>query len=234
MPRKGEDMSVHRRFVGVVLLALLVALFEGCASGPPPTDTELGEQALARGDWRQARSHFSIALRKDPRAGRAWLGQARAQIEGRDPEAALRSLSSLAKVDRERFTGEGRSVYANALHEAAVARLARGQSQAALVAARALAKLEPERRGLERVLGEALLAEASRFRLRGNREAAFALYQEAAQTVPQRLEGWLGAAEILIESNRGRVAVRLLQAAREHHPTSGEIRMLSIQALSAR
>ena len=227
-------MSLHRRFIGVVLLALLVALFEGCASGPPPTDIELGEQALARGDWRQARTHFSIALKKDPRAGRAWLGQARAQIDGRDPESALRSLSSLAKVDRERFSGEGRPVYANALHEATVARLSQGQSQAALVTARALAKLEPERRGLDRVLGEAILAEASRFRLRGNREAAFALYQEAAQVVPQRLEGWLGAAEILIESNRGRVAVRLLQAAREYHPTSGEIRMLSIQAVSAR
>jgi len=227
-------MSLHRRFIGIVLLALLLALFEGCASGPPPTDTELGEQALARGDWRQAKNHFSIALRKDPRAGRAWLGQSRAQIEGRDPEAALRSLSSLAKVDPERFSGEGRPVYAKALHEAAAARLAKGQSQAALVAARALAKLEPGRRGLDRVLGEAILAEAGRLRLRGNREAAFALYQEAAKVVPQRLEGWLGAAEILIESNRGKVAVRLLQAAREYHPTSGEIRMLSIQALSAR
>lgn len=227
-------MSLHRRFIGIVLLALLLALFEGCASGPPPTDTELGEQALARGDWRQAKNHFSIALRKDPRAGRAWLGQSRAQIAGRDPEAALRSLSSLAKVDPERFSGEGRPVYAKALHEAAAARLAKGQSQAALVAARALAKLEPGRRGLDRVLGEAILAEAGRLRLRGNREAAFALYQEAAKVVPQRLEGWLGAAEILIESNRGKVAVRLLQAAREYHPTSGEIRMLSIQALSAR
>ena len=227
-------MSLHRRFVGVVLLALLVALFQGCASGPPPTDSELGEQALARGEWRQAKIHFSIALKKNPRAGRAWLGQARAQIEGRDPEASLRSLSSLAKIDAERFTGEGRPVYADALHEAAAARLSQGQSQAALVAARALAKLEPQRRGLNRVLGEAILAEASRNRLRGNRDAAFALYQEAAKVVPQRLEGWLGSAEILIESNRGKVAVRLLQAAREYHPTSGEIRMLSIQALSAR
>ena len=227
-------MSLNPRFIAIVLLALVIALIEGCASGPPPTDTELGEQALARGDWRRAKSHFAIALKKDPRAGRAWLGQSRAQIDGRDPESALRSLSSLAGVDPERFRGEGRAVYANALHEAAAARLAKGQSQAALVAARALAKLEPQRRGLDRVLGEAILAEAGRLRLRGNREAAFALYQEAAKFVPQRLEGWLGAAEILIESNRGKVAVRLLQAAREYHPTSGEIRMLSIQALSAR
>ena len=83
-------------------------------------------------------------------------------------------------------------------------------------------------------MADAVLAEASRLRLRGNRRGAFALFQEASRIAPQRLEGWLGAAEIMVESNQGKAAVRFLEAARKYHPTSGEIRMLSIQAISVR
>jgi predicted Zn-dependent protease len=227
-------MSCHRRFLALALLALAFVALEGCATAPPPTDMELGEQALAHGDWREARNHFAIALKKNPREGRAWLGEARAHLAGRDPEAALRSLGSLAKVDAERFKLDGRPVYADALHGAAVRRLDQKQSQAALVAVRALAEWEPDRRGLNRLLGDTLIAEGTRLRLRGQREAAYALFREAALVVPQRLDGWLAAAEIMIESNRGKDAVRLLEAARKFHPTAGEIRMLSIQALSAR
>lgn len=206
----------------------------GCASGPPPTETELGEQALGRGEWHEARIHFAIALRTDPRDGRAWLGQAKAQIGERDPEAALESLGSLAEVDPVHFRELGRTAYADALEGAAVGRLNRKKTPQALEAARALKKLDPERAGLDRLLGNAILAEASRLRRRGQVRPAFALYQEATRVVPQRLEGWLGAAEIMIESNQGKGAVRFLEAARRYHPTSGEIRMLSIQAISSR
>jgi tetratricopeptide (TPR) repeat protein len=234
-PGGGEIVSLPIRLLALVLLVLSVALVDGCANGPPPTETELGEQALDRGDWRAARIHFAIALRIEPRDGRAWLGQARAQNAGREPEAALASLKSLTRADPALFQGaEGRATYADALHGAAVERLARKQPKQALAAARALAKLDPERRGLNRLLGDVALAEAGRLRLRGDRNGAFALYQEASRIVPQRLEGWLGAAEIMIEANQGKSAVRYLEAARQYHPTSGEIRMLSIQAISAR
>lgn len=220
----------------LIVVALLIANFAlpACVNGPPPTDVELGELALARGDWRQAKIHFAIALNRDSRNGRAWLGQAKAEVAGRDPEAALRSIKSLAQVDPATFQSDSRATYADALHGAAAARLAQKQTPAALVAARALAKLDPERTGLVRLMGDTLLAEAGRLRLVGQPKAAFTLFREAAQIAPQRLDAWIGAAEIMIESNRGKDAVRLLEAGRRYHPTSREIRMLSIQAVSAR
>ena len=224
-------MKAHRHLAGLALLLLFAALIGGCASGPPPTSTELGEQALLRGDWRTAQRQFEIALHSDPRSGRAWLGAARAHLAGHDAEEALSSLGMLARVDPERFKGEGRPTYADALEGVTRVRLARRQTPSALVAARALAKLEPERPGLYRILGDAILAEADRRRLRGDRQSAFALFQEASRVVPQKLSGWIGAAEMLIESQQGKGAVRLLDSARQYHPSSTEIRALTIQAI---
>jgi tetratricopeptide (TPR) repeat protein len=226
-------MKPHRHLAGLALLVLFVALVEGCASGPPPTPTELAEQALLRGDWRMAQRQFEVVLHTDPRNGRAWLGAARAHLVGHDPEQALSSLGMLARVDPLRFKGEARPTYADALEGVTKLRLARKQTPSALVAVRALAKLDPERRGLNRILGDVILAEADRLRLRGDRQAAFALFQEATRVVPQMLSGWIGAAEMLIESEQGKGAVRLLESARQYHPASGEIRMLTIQALGA-
>jgi len=227
-------MRSHRHLAGLVSLVLFVALVEGCASGPPPTPTELAEQALLRGDWKTAQRQFEIALHTEPRSGRAWLGAARAHLAGHDAEQALSSLGMLARVDPPRFKGEGKPTYADALEGVTRLRLARKQTPSALVAVRALATLDPERRGLSRILGDAILAEADRRRLRGDRQAAFALFQEATRVVPQKLSGWIGAAEMLIESQQGKGAVRLLESARQYHPTSGEIRLLTIQALEVR
>jgi tetratricopeptide (TPR) repeat protein len=223
-----------KRFLPVLVLLFATLLFHGCASGPPLTPVEKGEAALASGDWRLAKTHFAEALRADARSGRAWLGQARAQGVGRDPEGALRSLSSLSKVDRDLFVGAGRSTYADALEAATRHRLDREQSEAAVVAVRALAKFEPDRRGLNPLLGRALVEEAARRRWLGDRENALALYREACEVTPYTLEAWLGAAEILIEFNRGKQAMRLLEVARKAHPTAGQIRTLTIQALSIR
>ncbi len=227
-------MKPHRHLAGLALLVLFVALVEGCASGPPPTSTELAEQALLRGDWKTAQLQFEIALHADPRSGRAWLGAARAHLAGHDAEQALSSLGMLARFDPERFNGEAKPTYADALEGVTRLRLARNQTPSALVAVRALAELDPERRGLIRLLGDAILAEADRRRLRGDRQSAFALFQEASRVVPQRLKGWIGAAEMLLESGQGKGAVRLLESARQYHPTSGEIRTLTIQALGVR
>jgi len=228
-------MNRRRRGIGLsLLLGLGLALLEGCASGPPPTPIELAEQALIEEDWRTAQSQFAIALRADPGSGRAWLGQARAQLGGRDPEAALTSLGQLARVDRARFLGDAQQTYADALEGATRQRLAGKQVAAAYLAARALAKVDPERRGLHRLLGKAILAEADRLRLLGDPQSALPLFQEATRVVPESLEAWVGAAEIMIESRQGKDAVRLLEAARQYHPTAGEIRMLTIHALSAR
>lgn len=215
-------------------MALIFAGLQGCANGPPPTETELGELALAEGEWRKARTHFALALRENSENGRAWLGQAQADLAGRDPEAALRSLGGLAKVDAERFRGIGRETYAEALAGATRQRLKRDQSQAALVTARALAKMEPERSGIKRLLGDALLAEGDRLRLRGDPQGAYALFVEATRVDPSQLQAWVGTAELLIEARDGKSAVRLLEAARKYHPTSGEIRTLTIQALRSR
>jgi tetratricopeptide (TPR) repeat protein len=223
--------STHRILSGLVIALGLVL---GCASGPPPTPVELGEAALERGDWRAAKTHFAEALRLDAEQGRAWHGQARAQLRGRDPEGALRSLSSLARADAETFSGEARSTYTDSLEAVTRLRLDREQSEAAMVAVRALVDLDPERRGLARLLGSALVREAERRRLLGDRDSALALYREACRVVPQTLEAWVGAVEILLEAKKGREAVRLLEAARKVHPTAGAIRSLSLQALQLR
>ncbi len=225
--------SVHRsRCVALIWAVTLVAF--GCVSGPPPTPVELGEQALAEGDWRAAQTHFGEALALDAGSGRAWHGQARAALLGRDAEGALESLSRLSKVDPERFRGEARETYGDALDGAVRSRIARDQPEAALTAARALARLEPRRNGLPRLLGLSLLAEAERRRLDGDRQGALALYREACEVTPQALEAWVGAAEILLETRKGKQAMRLLEAARKAHPTAGAIRTLTLQALRMR
>lgn len=225
--------SVHRS-LGTALIWLAMTLAFGCASGPPPTPVELGELALAEGDWRGAKTHFDAALALDAQSGRAWHGQARAALLGRDAEAALGSLSQLAKVDPERFRGEARETYGDALDGAVSARLARDQTEAALTAARALARLEPRRNGLPRLLGRSLMAEADRQRWEGDRKGALALYREACEITPQALEAWVGAAEILLETRKGKQAIRLLEQARKAHPTAGSIRTLTLQALRMR
>ena len=217
------------------LAALLaVVLLQGCANGPPPTSVELGEAALSQGDWRVARTHFADALRTDARMGRAWLGQARAQLMSRDAEGSLRSLSSLSKVDRELFLGQARAPYGDALEGATRSRLNRKKSESALVAVRALSTLDPKRRGLSSLLGRALIDEASRRSWQGDRDRALALYREACTVVPGNLEAWVGAAEILLEMGQGREAIQLLALARKRHPTAGSIRTLTVQALSLR
>lgn len=213
---------------------IVVALLQGCASGPPPTPVELGEAALSEGDWRVAKTHFAEALRSDARMGRAWLGQSRAQLMGRDAEGALRSLSSLSKADRNLFQREARAVYGDALEAAVGQRLDLKKSESALVAARALSRLDSKRRGLRSILGRALVAEAGRLSWQGDRDRALALYREACAVVPGTLQAWVGAAEILLEMGQGKEAMALLAQAREHHPTAGSIRSLTIQALSLR
>jgi len=221
----------------LALLALAIALtlgLAGCASGPPPTPTEQGWAALESGDWRTAKTRFAEALRLDARDAAAWHGQAAAQLAGRDAEGALRSLGSLSKVDPERFQGEARETYTGALERAVPRRIERGQSGPALATARALAALEPDRRGLDRLLGRALMAEADHQRLRGKTGKALALYREAAQRMPAELDAWVGAVEILLERKQGKEAMRLLEAARRSHPTAGVIRTLARQAMRYR
>lgn len=213
---------------------VLILGIAGCAGGPPPTPTEQGWAALERGDWRAAKSRFAEALRLDARDAAAWHGQAAAQLAGRDAEGALRSLGSLSRVDPERFRGEARETYAGALERAVPRRIERGQPGPALAAARALAALEPDRRGLDRLLGRALMAEADHERLRGKTDEALALYREAAQRVPAELDAWVGAVEILLERKKGKEAMRLLEAARRSHPTAGVIRTLARQAMRHR
>ena len=223
-----------KRFRTAIFLCLATLFFHGCAGGPPPSPVEKGEAALASGDWRSAKTHFAEALREDPRFGRAWLGQARAQLAGRDPEGTLRSLSSLSRLDRALFAGDARLTYADALEGATRQRFHREQSEAALVAVRALAKLEPHRRSVGPLLGRALVEEAARRRWIGDRKVALTLYREACEVVPYTLDAWLGAAEILLEFKQGTEAIRLLELARKTHPTAGQIRTLTIQALGLR
>jgi tetratricopeptide (TPR) repeat protein len=223
-----------KRIFALLLLALLLGLAAGCASGPPPSALERGEAALEQGDWRAAQTHFAQALRLDPQLARAWLGQARAQLAGRDPEAALSSLGRLSQVDPALFSGEAAVIYVEALEAATQVRLQRHQAQAALVSARTLVKLAPERRGSDRLLGQALLAEAERRRLLGENGPALALYREACAVAPHSLEAWVGAAELLLEAGKGKETVKLLEAARKLHPTAGSIRSLTLQALKVR
>lgn len=223
-----------KRTAYAVLGILCCAWLQACASGPPPTATELGWSALDTGDWRSAKTHFAAALDADPADGRAWHGQARAQLEGRDPEAALLSLTRLGKVDPGGFRGIASGTYSDTLYAAVARRLDRHQSEAALAAARALVQIDAGRSGSDRLLGQALLAEATRKRLGGERDAAYALYSEACQVTPGTLDAWVGAAEILLEKREGRKAIRLLEAARKTHPTAGAIRTLTLQAMRVR
>jgi len=71
-------------------------------------------------------------------------------------------------------------------------------------------------------------------RLEGESRPALSLYREACQVAPATLDAWLGAGEILIELNRGKEAIQLLEMARKTHPTAGQIRTLTIQALALR
>ena len=226
--------SKSQRLLGLPFFLLAAVLLQACASGPPPTPVELGESALSEGDWRSAKSYFAEALRIDSGLGRAWLGQARAQLLARDPERSLKSLSSLSKTDRGLFLGEGRDPYVDALEAAAKSRLGRKKPGAALVAARALSKLDPDRRGLSSLLGRALIGEADQQKWKGERERALTLYREACVVVPGTLDAWVGTAELLLESGRGKEAMQLLAAARKRHPTAGAIRTLTIQALGLR
>lgn len=227
-------LAFRSAFPTVVLVGLGLLLTVACASGPPPSATELGWRALEAGDWRTARAHFATALEADAADGRAWHGRARAELAGRDPEAALRSLGALSKRDADRFARAARPTYAAVLEAVVPVRLDRKQSEAALQAARALAQLEPARAGLAQVLGRALLAQADHRRLRGHVGDALALYREACQVVPERLEAWVGAAEILLERRQGKQAIRLLERARRLHPTAGQIRTLTLQAMRVR
>ena len=223
-----------RRILIFPILLLAAALLQGCVSGPPPTAVELGEAALSQGDWRSAKTHFADALRGDSRLGRAWLGQARAQLMARDPEGSLRSLSSLSKIDRDLFRGEARVPYGDALEGATRSRLGQKKPESALVAVRALSKLEPDRRGLSSLLGRVLIAEADHRKWQGDSARALMLYREACTVVPGTLEAWIGAAEILLEMGQGKEAIHLLALARKRHPTAGSIRTLTIQALNLR
>lgn len=223
-----------KRLLGLLGILISLAFLNGCANGPPVTPTMLGEAALSQGDWRKAKTHFAEALRIDPKAGRAWLGQAHAQWLGRDPEGSLRSLSSLSKINRKLFLSEARNVYVDSLEGATEGRLRRDHSKLALVSVRTLSKLDPNRRGLASLLGRVLISEAERWKWAGDSEKSLSFYREACVVVPDSLEGWVGAAEILLKKGNGREAMRLLAAARERHPTAGSIRTLTIQALSLR
>jgi len=233
-PGGGLRMLSTRRLLARLIISCLLGLVSGCASGPPPSATDLGEQALAEGDWRSAKTHFAEALRMDSADGRAWLGQAGAQLAGRDPEGALRSLSSLNQADPEWFRRQAQDTYGDSLESASRQRLDRKQTEAALGAVRALKKIEPKRSGLDRLLGRVLVAEADRRRLAGDREAALAFYREACAATPQSLDAWIGAAEILLEQNETGEAMRLLESARRSHPTAGAIRSLTLQVLQTR
>jgi len=223
-----------KRSSAISSLVVILSLAAGCASGPPPSALELGDAALEHGDWRAAGTHFAQALREDPGQPRAWLGQSRAQILGRDPEAALASLGRLSQLDPAFFRAAAVVPYAEALEAATGSRLQRRQAEAALVSARALVELEPDRRGVDRLLGRALLAEAERRRLLGESGAALTLYREACTVTPQSLEAWVGAAELLLKAGKGKETVKLLEAARKLHPTAGSIRSLTLQALKVR
>lgn len=225
--------SMHRSLIWMGLLGALLFL-PSCAAGPPPTATERGLAALAREEFAIASGYFAEALRANPQNGEAWQGQATAQVGALDPESALRSLARLAQVDAARFSGEGKATYADALASATKQRNAQGHHEAALQSARALVQLDPERRGLDRLFGQALLKEGERLARFGRQKQAFALYAEACKIVPQQLEAWVGAAEILIVSGKGKAAVRLLESARKHHPTAGSIRSLTLQAMRNR
>ncbi len=230
---EGDSMT-SKRFLSVLSLGSILLLCHGCASGPPPSPVELGEAALANQDWRSAKTHFAAALRAQPRSELAWFGQARAQLAGRDPEGALRSLSSLSELDHGLFSVDARSAYADSLEGATRQRLDRDQSEAALIAVRALVKLEPDRRGLDHLFGRALVEEADRRRWMGDSKTALVLYREACHVVPHTLDAWVGTAEILLELGQGKEAMRILETARKNHPTSGQIRTLTIQALGLR
>ena len=228
------SMSPSWKLTACLLALSVVFGISGCATAPPLSSTDQGFAALEAGDWRSAKSHFALSLREDASDGRAWHGQSLAQLAGRDPEAALRSLSSLAKVDGARFDGEARGTYGDALESAARHRLRNEQFEAALAAARALGRVEPKRRGIKRLFGQALVGEASRRRFVGDKDTALTLFQQACHTAPGELEAWVGAAEILLEQKKGKQAMQLLEAARKRHPTAGAIRTLSLQALHER
>ena len=151
-----------------------------------------------------------------------------------DSEVASPLDTPLNPVDRALFSGDARSTYVDSLEAATSVRLAREQSEAALVAARALVKLEPDRQDLDQLLGRTLVAEAERRRWLGDQQAALSLYREATHIVPNTLDAWVGAAEILIELKQGKQAMQLLEVARKTHPTAGQIRSLTIEALDFR
>lgn len=219
--------------IGVLGVACMLAM--ACTNPPPLSETQLGEWALDNdGDWRQAKIHFALALRAEPRSARALHGQARAHLAARDPEAALASLGKIVKYDPAYFKTKAGATYGNALEAVTVRRIAGKKTQAGLVSARALVKHDPNRTGVKRLLGQALLAEADHRRLRGDRKTAYVLFEEASRVAPQEIAGWIGAAEILIEYGKNKQAVQMLKAARRFHPTNGEIRTLSIQAISTR
>lgn len=221
------------RLLGAFCVGAMLVI--ACTHPPPLSETQLGEWALDNdGDWRQAKIHFALALRAEPRSARALHGQARAHLASRDPEAALASLGKIVKYDPAFFKAKAQKTYGDALEGVTIRRIAGKKTAAALVSARALAKLDPNRSGGKRLLGQALLAEADHRRLRGDRKTAYVLFEEASRVVPQEIAGWIGAAEILIEYGKNQQAVQMLTNARRFHPTSGEIRMLSIQAISKR
>ena len=229
----APHLAPARALVAIVVLSSMVGWI-GCASGPPPSPTELGWQAVAARDWIAARTHFEAALRADAANGSAWHGRAEALLGARDAEGALKSLGRLAKVDPDRFRGEAAETHGNVLAASTRSRLDRDQPAAALQAARALARLEPRRRGLSGLLGDALVAAGDALRLEGRRDDALALLEEATRVLPGRLEGWIGAAEILLEKRDGKRAIRLLESARRTHPTAGQIRSLTLQAMQFR
>jgi tetratricopeptide (TPR) repeat protein len=224
-PRPGGVLS--RVAIGLIGFLMLAA----CQSSPPPGLVEQGDAAWASGNYAEADALYASALKNDPSSPAALLGRARIAVQLGDPERALGYHGAIANSDRGFWQANAHTDYALTLFEVGRARLAAAHPDGAVAALRALQHIDPERPGLRDLLARALTARAEQLSMRGDRETALALFQEAISIDSRSVAAYVGAAEILIGSGQKQEAMVLLESARRTDPADNRVRALTMEAM---
>jgi tetratricopeptide (TPR) repeat protein len=220
---------------GTVLGALLAAAGVGCAGIDPSLSyLERGEDALARGDFGDARDYFRYTLDVRPDQPRALLGLARSQSALGQGERALELFFTLEQVDSGLFRERARGDLALTLLQVADARLGRGDASEALRQLRRLQALDPAHPGLAEALPRVLVAASGELRVMGRTHEAEALFREATRTRPAPEEAVTALARALLEVEELDRAISVLSEALRRDPADPGARALLELALARR
>lgn len=210
---------------------LYVALFllGACVSWHPfASELERGNAALRLGDFYAATHCYQRALgyrRDDPAA---LLGLVRSYIGRGDGENALEVFLILRRVDPAYFEQRAPTDYHVALYQAAKTRLSRGNAGTALELLRRLRQRDPDHRGLDDLMTQALIEAAAPLRQPDDPQLQGRMDRERQIRYPDGLadlapaENLAGAPEIAAEAPPAWEAAAAADAVPEWQPIPEE------------